>query len=119
MFERLRRYEVQAIWSLALAVISAAPAAAAGWLALRNYDDQLGRIIYGLKGSFLATFTTCLAASMVAAFVGFAMGWNSAGQPRNDRSGASWVGFFLGGTVLSLNVILLVAFLMLRLRMEG
>lgn len=119
MFDQLRRYEVQAAWSLALAMLSAAPAALAGYLVIRNYDDQLGRIIYGFKGYFLASFAGCVVLSMAAAFLGFAMGWSSAGQPRNDRSGASWAGFFLGGTVLSLNIIMLLAFYMLRLQLEA
>jgi len=119
MFDRLRRYEVQAACSLVLALVSAAPAAVAGFLAFRNYDEQLGRIIYGFKGYFLASFAACVVLSMAVAFLGFAMGWNSAGQPRNDRSGASWAGFFLGGTILSLNIILLLAFYMLRLRLEA
>ena len=119
MFERLRRYEVQAAWSLALALFSLAPAALASFLALRNYDQQLGRIIYGFKGYFLASFAGCVFLSMAVAFLGFAMGWNSAGKPRNDRSGASWAGFFLGGLVLSVNIILLLAFYMLRLRLEA
>ena len=45
-------------------------------------------------------------------------GWSSAGQPRNDRSAASWAGFFIGGLALSANVVLLVAFYMLQLRLE-
>lgn len=119
MFDQLRRYEVQAACSLALALLSLAPAAAAGWLALRNYDEQLGRIIYGFKGSFLIIFAASVAASMGVAFLGFAMGWNSAGQPRNHRSAASWAGFFLGGLVLTVNIILVLAFYMLRLRLEA
>lgn len=118
MFERFRRYEVQAIWSIGLAFISLGPMAAAAWLARRNYNGQLGRIVFGSDGFFLPSFAGCVLASMILAFIGFALGWSSAGQARNDRSAASWAGFFLGGTALSGNIILLLALYMLRLKLE-
>lgn len=119
MFERLRKYEDQAVWAVALAVISLFPAACAAWLAFRNYDKQIGRIIYGSDGSFLLGFGVCVIASMAIAFFGFALGLNSAGQSRNHRSAASWAGFFLGGLIFSADIILMLAFYMLRLRLEG
>jgi hypothetical protein len=118
MFDRFRRYEVQAIWSIGLASASLGPTLIAAWLALRNYESQLGRIVYGSDGFFLITFAACVVASIAVAFLGFVLGWNSAGQTRNDRSAISWVGFFLGGAALSTNVILMLAFYMLRLRLE-
>ena len=117
MFDRIRRYEIQAIWSIALAFVSLGPAAAGAWVVLRNYNDQLGRIVYGSGGRFLLVFSGCVVASMAVAFLGFVLGWNSAGQSRNDRSAASWAGFFLGGAALSANIILLLAFYMLRLKL--
>lgn len=118
MFERFRRFEVQAVWAIALALISLGPAVTAAWLARRNYDDQLGRIVYGSDGFFLLTFAGCVLASLAISFLGFALGWNSAGQARNHRSSASWAGFFLGGAALSANIVLLLAFFMLRLKLE-
>ena len=118
MFERFRRYEVQAAWSIGLACISLGPMAGAAWLAWRNYDHQLGRIVFGSEGYFLLTFAGGVFVSGILAVIGFALGWNSAGQARNDRSGASWAGFFLGGSVLSANIILLLALYMLRLKLE-
>ena len=118
MFDRFRRYEIQAVWSIGLALVSLGPALTAAWLVLRNYDDQLGRIVYGSGGFFLGTFAACVVVSTAIAFFGFALGWNSAGQTRNHRSGASWAGFFLGGAALSVNVILMLAFYMLRIRLE-
>lgn len=118
MFANFRRYEIQAVWSIGLALASLGPAACATWLALRNYDKQIGRIIYGSDGSFVIGFAGCVVASMAVAFFGFAMGWNSAGQTRNDRSTASWAGFFVGGAILSTDIVLMLAFYMLRLRLE-
>jgi len=118
MFDRFRRYEIQAVWSVGLALVSLGPTLAAAWLAHRNYNDQLGRIVYGTSGFFLISFAACVVVSLAVAFLGFALGWSSAGQTRNDRSAASWAGFFLGGTALSVNIILMLAFFMLRLRIE-
>jgi|CXWL01.1.fsa_nt_gi hypothetical protein len=118
MFDRFRRYEIQAVWSIGLALVSLGPTTVAAWLALRNYNDQLGRIVYGSGGFFLGTFAACVVASMAVAFLGFSLGWNSAGQTRNDRSAASWAGFFVGGAALSANVVLMLALYILRLRLE-
>jgi len=118
MFEQLRRYETQAVWALGLAVVSLGPAALAALLALRNYNGDLGRIVYGGGGRFVLLFVGGVAASLAIAFPGFVLGWNSAGQPRNDRSAASWAGFLLGGLCLSVNIILLIALYMLGLKLE-
>ncbi len=92
--------------------------AVAAWLARRNYNDQLGRIVFGSDGFFLLTFAGCVLVSMIIASIGFALGWNSAGQARNNRSAASWAGFFLSGAVLSANIILVLALYMLRLKLD-
>ena len=70
MFDRFRRYEIQAGWSIGLALVSLGPTIVATWLARRNYDDQLGRIIYGTGGFFLATFAACIVVSTAVAFFG-------------------------------------------------
>ena len=115
MLDRLRRFEVQASWALRLAVVSLAPFVAAVWLAMSRYDGQVGRIIYGAKGQFVLAFAVAVLASLAPAVIGFILGLNSAGQRRNDRSSRSWMGFFLGGAILSADVVLLLAFYMLRL----
>ena len=114
-FRHVRRYDVQAMYALVLSVISVVPLFGAAALALRNYHHELGQIIYGSKGLFLPGFFGCLLPSMVLAAIGFLLGWNSAGQRRNDRPTHSWIGFFLGGIVLTLDLILLAAFCLLRL----
>ncbi len=115
MLQGLRRYEVQARYALALAVLSAVPGVAALVLGLTRFDAMLGRIVYGSHGRFVPAFVGCVFLSMIPAALGFVLGLSSAGQRRNDRSGLSWIGFFLGGTVLSIDLILLIAFYMLRL----
>lgn len=111
----IRRYDVQATYSVALALAALLPCLAAVGLALRNYQSDLGQIVYGSKGYFLPLFAGSTLISLLLAGVAFVLGWNSAGQRRNDKPRRSWIGFFLGGTVASMDVILLIAFYMLRL----
>lgn len=118
-FDRLRRYDVQARWAAILALLSILPLTVAAVLAWRRYDVDLRQIIYGAHGRFLPVFFGCVAVSMVPGALGFLLGWASAGQRRNDKPVRSWVGFFVGGGVLTFDVILVIAFYLLRLKHPG
>jgi hypothetical protein len=111
----LRRYDIQARYACILSLASSVPFLGAAGLAFRNYDHVLGQIVYGAEGLFVLAFGACLLLSMIPACLGALLGWSSAGQRRNDRPARSWIGFFVGGTVLTFDLILLIAFLMLRL----
>jgi len=111
----LRRYDVQGQWAFALTMIALAPCAVALWLGLRNFDATMGRIIYGSQGRFLPAFVACVLLSLGPAGVAFVLGLNSAGQRRNIHSQRSWLAFFVGGAIFTLDLILLIAFYMLRL----
>ena len=114
--EHLRRYDVQASYACVLSTVSAVPLLGAAALAFRNYHHDLGQIIYGSKGFFLPAFGGCLLLSMVPAAIGMLLGWSSAGQRRNDKPMHSWIGFFVGGGILTFDLILLIAFWMLHLQ---
>lgn len=111
----LRRYDVQASYACVLSILSVVPFIVAVLLAHRNYVQELGQIVYGAKGLFLPLFLGCVAVSMAPSAIGFFLGWNSAGQRRNEKPARSWVGFFIGGAVLTFDLILLIAFWMIRL----
>ena len=113
-FGSIRRYDIQASWGYALSVFSVLPLLGGAYLAWRNYDGMLGQIIYESK-LYVPLFVGCVLLSMVAGALGCLFGFSSAGQRRNDRPVRSWIGFFVGGGVLTFDVILLIAFLMLRL----
>ena len=112
---RLRRYDVKASYACVLSLVSIVPLIAAVTVALLRYDHDLGQIIYGSKGFFLPAFGACVLLSVMPGAIGFVLGWSSAGQRRNDKPTRSWVGFFVGGAVLTFSLILLIAFLMLHL----
>ncbi len=111
----LRRYDVQATYALVLSLASVAPFLVAFALAATRFDPVLAQIRYGSEGKFVGAFAACVLISMAPSALAFALGWNSAGQRRNDRQKRSWTGFFVGGLVLTLNFILLLAFYKLRL----
>ena len=112
---RFRRSDVQAAYSLVLAAVSVVPFLVAAALVARNYDPVLGRIVYGSLGQFVPVFLGCVLLSLAPGAVGFVLGWSSALQRRNERLSWSWAGFFLGGTILTADFILLLAFYMIRL----
>jgi len=115
VLEKLRRYDVQATWAIASAVASTAPFLAAAYLVASRFDGILGQIRYGSHGRFVPAFLGCVAMSGLLAAFGFVLGWNSAGQRRNDRARRSWTGFFLGGLIATFDVVLVIAFVKLRL----
>ncbi|UCE58364.1 MAG: hypothetical protein JSU63_13090 [Phycisphaerales bacterium] len=113
---RLRRYDVQATYACVLAIVSVAPFAAAVWLILRNLNRDLRQVIYSAEGLFEPVFLGCILVSIAPAAIAFLLGWSSAGQRRNDKPGRSWLGFFLGGSIVTFDVVLAIAFFMLQLK---
>ncbi len=115
MLDKLRRFDVQATCAGVLSVLAVPPFLAAATLEIQRYNADLGQIVYGSRGLFLPVFLACVLISMALAAVGLLLGWNSAGQRRNDKPMRSWLGFFVGAGVLTFDVVLMIAFYMLRL----
>lgn len=111
----LRRYDVQASAAFVLAAVSAIPFLVAAGLIARNYDRAVDQIVYGSQSKFVIALGLSLALSMLPSAVAMLLGMSSAGQRRNERQGRSWFGFFVGGAILTLNIILALAFYKLRL----
>jgi len=112
---RFRRFDVQATYALALSALSAMPCVGAALVLLMKYDSDLGQIVYGSGGKVVPVFLACVVLSLLPGFAGFLLGLSSAGQRRNEKQTRSWIGFFVGGTVCTVDVILVLAFVMLRL----
>jgi len=111
---RFRRFDVQATYALALSVFSAIPCLAAAAVLILKYDSKLGQIVYGSGGKVVPAFLLCVVLSLLPGFAGFLFGLSSAGQRRNDKPNRSWIGFFVGGAVCTVDVILVLAFVLLR-----
>ena len=76
----LRRYDVQARYSLIISLAAALPLAAAAYGSWSKYDPDLRAIQYGSTGLFKAGFLACIAASAGLSLGGLGLGFSSAGQ---------------------------------------
>lgn len=110
----LRRFDVQANYSMILSLVAVPPLLGGAFLLLRNYKSELGAIMYRADTKFQLVFLACVAVSLLVGAVGFVLGLSSAGQRRNEQSGRSWMGFFIGGLVCSFDIVLLIAFMRLK-----
>ncbi len=111
----LRRYDVQATWSVIMSVAAVLPMAAVVAVSVLRYEPSMKAIVFGNQlfqpGVLLST-----AAAMFFSTIGIILGVNSAGQRRNEHQRRSWTGFFLGVVVLSLTIIAFAGFWMLKLK---
>jgi len=110
----LRRYDTQARAGVIVSLASIVSLLAMLVLLLRNFGWSEGVIFYGNPAYKLMIYGAAFVTILLAAF-GFGFGINSAGQRRNDKPHLSWIGFFIGATVLCLTIVLLVIF---RVRSE-
>jgi hypothetical protein len=83
--------------------------------AVRNLDPSIMKISYSAHGVFMYALLACVALAAALSVTGIALGVNSAGQRRNEKQRQSWLGFFLGAAGLSATIVLLAAFMILRL----
>ncbi len=112
-FASLRRYDVQAGWSVICSSLAVIGLIATASLLARNWDSELRMIVFG-NAMFQIAVLIGVAGTIGLAIIGAGLGINSAGQRRNERQRRSWVGFFLGTIVLSLEIIVFFAFWVLK-----
>ncbi len=111
----LRRYDVQARYSITLSVLALLPLFAATAACLKNYGHELRAIQYGQHSVFLFAFLVCIGTAGLLSALGVIFGFNSAGQRRNDATRKSWLGFFIGTAVMSLSIVVFFGFYFLRM----
>jgi hypothetical protein len=111
----LRRYDVQANWSVLLSIAAVIPLIAVLGLLYRNYNAQLNVILFGNQ-AYMLCVVAGVGAAMLFSMVGILLGFNSAGQRRNEQQRRSWAGFFIGAFMMSLAIIVLAAFWFLKMR---
>lgn len=105
----LRRYDTQANVSLYAGVASFLGMMALAFMLLRNLNWETKLIVY--KSPFYMPLVLLLTAgTLLMAGAAIAIGANSAGQRRNEKSRLSWTGFFIGAVTLSLTIIMFYGF---------
>ena len=104
----LRRYDVQARFSMILSLVSVVTLVGMVAVIMRRLDTEAWLIHYG-KPTQMALYGSALV-TLALAVSGFGFGLNSVGQRRNDKPQLSWIGFFVGAGVLCLALILLAFF---------
>lgn len=112
----LRRYDVQATCATVLALVSVAPVAVAVGLVFRNYRSGLGAITYREDTLYLPVLLACLAVAVLTSVFAAILGFNSAGQRRNEKQARSWIGFLVGGMCLTVAVVVAIAVAVLRMQ---
>ena len=106
----LRRYDHQALASLWVSIVSLLAICGLMFLILRNLSMEELIIYYGPQ--YRMAFLAGTAITILLSSLALGLGFNSVGQRRNDKQKFSWLGFFIGGGVLSLTIVLFLFFWM-------
>ncbi len=113
----MRRFDVQAKWSLLFSLAAAVGCLALFTLLARNWQGNLHQFVFR-NPLFKAMVLGSAGLTMLLAVFGTALGFNSAGQRRNEKQRLSWAGFFLGSGVFTVAVILFAAFWVLKFQIR-
>lgn len=105
----LRRYDTQAKISLYAAMGGFLGMIALSVMLLRNLNWETKLIVYGSK-LYMPLVLMLTAGTLLLAGTAAAMGANSAGQRRNEKSRLSWTAFFIGAVTIALTIILFFGF---------
>ncbi len=100
----LRRYEDQAKASLVFGIVGCLSLLAQILLVFRHVDTNTWSVMYGnMNRKYLILLAT--AVSLFLGAIALGLGFNSAGQRRNEKTKLSWLGFFLGAGAVCLAII--------------
>jgi len=104
----LRRYDTQALVSVILALISVVCLIGLALCVFRNMNWSEFVIYHGPRRKPIVMVAGAI--TMLLSVCGFGLGYNSAGQRRNDKQQLSWLGFFVSALVMCLTLIILFLF---------
>ncbi|MHC4441470.1 MAG: hypothetical protein ACYTF1_12220 [Planctomycetota bacterium] len=104
----LRRYDTQARLSAIIALASIVTLIALAYCVFRGTNWTEFVIYHGRYRKPIVYLAA--AANLLLATIGFGLGFNSAGQRRNDKQQLSWIGFFVGAGVIVMTFVLLYMF---------
>lgn len=105
----LRRYDVQARFSVYISTAACLPLLAMMAIMFRHINIEDLAMIVGPKRKIAVL--AAAGVTLLMAAIGFGMGFNSAGQRRNDKPKLSWIGFFISAGVLCITLVLLFLFM--------
>lgn len=106
----LRRYDIQARVSVLLSALALVVLAGTAVSIIRPMNWAEKTIPYKKSTLRMPVIYATGFAGLALGAAGFGLGFSSAGQRRNDKPLHSWLGFFLGGTAITLSLILLFLF---------
>ncbi|MCA9252093.1 MAG: hypothetical protein R3E58_09460 [Phycisphaerae bacterium] len=112
----MRRYDVQAKYAMFASIGAVIGVAGLFVLIFRNFHKLEMAIVYGRSSMFAPAVFVVTAVTLLLAGAAVLMGFNSAGQKRNEKNKQSWMAFFLGTASASLAIILFGAFWFYKLR---
>jgi len=107
----LRRYDTQARLSIIIALASIVTMLGLVYCIFRKnmgvFFEEF--VLYHGPNRKLAIYLATAITILLAVF-GFGLGYNSAGQRRNDKQQLSWLGFFISAVVICLTIVLFLLF---------
>lgn len=115
----LSSYENQARLSVGLAVLAALATVGLVVITGRNYEREIGQIVYGEGSKFMLIWLPAFLVAFLAGVMGLALGFMGAGQKRNTNSKLSWTGFFLNAAILTMALSVGVIFFLLKLELKA
>lgn len=104
----LRRYDTQATVGMYCSLVALLCLAAQVFLIFQHLNPDEWIVFYGPTRRIAIFVATAATLGMAAIAAG--LGFNSAGQRRNDKGQLSWIGFFIGALVFSLSIALFLFF---------
>jgi len=104
----LRRYDTQATLAMWCSLAAVVPLLALVMFIFQHLSWDEWIVYYGPTRQIAILGATGVTLGLAA--IGFGLGYNSAGQRRNDKPQRSWIGFFVGALVASLAIALFLFF---------
>jgi hypothetical protein len=106
----LRRYDVQAQASVVLSAVSLVFLIGLVVLIIPRLDPEMKIVVYSRKSLRMPLIYLAGLGALGLGLAGLGLGYNSAGQRRNDKPAFSWIGFFVGAFTVTVSLILLFLF---------
>ncbi len=112
----MRRFDTQAKYALYASVAGLFGLVGLAALVMRNYRKAEVAVVYSRDSMFAPVVFIATAVTLLLAATAAMMGFNSAGQKRNEKNKQSWIAFFVGTATASLAIIVFSVFWFYKLK---